>query len=195
MNISIETIERLLEKHGRCIDMLCNDYAEPGYKKENNGDILFSNWNDVPKHIMTWLEKNHTLEWSDEWSECDECNNAVRTISDSYGWTAYNAVLELVGCTFLCGDCIKDDPDDYLEELTNNSDKADTILGDLTKYGYKLIDKGFENGWHPGQTDEPAPILAEAQEQYPHMDFIFGNISVGQFDIHFDLYGKKVETN
>lgn len=62
-------------------------YVEPGYSHPNKG-ILFANWNYFPRGIDSLLERyGYSVEWSDEWATCDNCNRAVRTQPDNWGWT------------------------------------------------------------------------------------------------------------
>src|SRR5262245_37954667 len=61
-------------------------YAEPGYHDPDNG-VLFANWNVFPRGFDRVLEQaGYAVEWSDEWSTCEDCGKAVRTSPNSYGW-------------------------------------------------------------------------------------------------------------
>jgi hypothetical protein len=79
------------------------EYAEPGYSQPDKA-ILFANWNYFPRGIDTILENyGFAIEWSDEWSTCEDCGKAVRTNPDCWDWKPSFA---LVGdCTLLCLDC------------------------------------------------------------------------------------------
>lgn len=81
------------------------DYAEPGYEQPKHG-IFFANWNHFPDKTTDLLEKaGYAIEWSDEWSTCDDCNRAFRTSHNSHAWTpAYKWVDE---CSLLCLECAK----------------------------------------------------------------------------------------
>lgn len=79
-------------------------YAEVGYEQPRKG-ILFANWNKFPTNIDTLLERNgYAIEWSDEWTQCEDCNKAFRTEADSYCWTPAGKFTEQ-GC--FCNECIK----------------------------------------------------------------------------------------
>jgi hypothetical protein len=194
MKLNIEIIEKLLEKHGSYLDGYAADYSEPGYSKTNDGYILFADWNDVPKHIMAWIEKHHNIEWSDEWFyNCTECGNAVRTQPDCWAWTQSFHIFN--ECEPVCHDCIESNPDlqkAILDELIDNPKRCN-LLVDLEKFGFTEIECGFESGWHPGQTDDPKKILDAAQKAMPDMQFVFGDIAVGQFDVSFCLYARKAK--
>lgn len=78
-------------------------YAEPGYNQPKNG-VVFANWNRFPQDFDTLLEwAGYAVEWSDEWTTCDECQRAFRTVGDSYGWKPAGRFIE--GTGELCIDC------------------------------------------------------------------------------------------
>lgn len=192
MKLSIETIEKLLNKHGRYLDMYCEEYSESGYSKENaDGAILFSDWNDIPKHIMTYLEKNHNIEWSDEWFSCGECGGAVRSRPDSWDWTpSYHIFNE---CEVICVECVtnnKNIQEEYLKELIDNPNICNLLIDDLTEHGFEELECGFESGWH-GRNDSPEDILKAAQKKMPECEFVFGDLSPSQFAVEYCLYARK----
>ena len=81
-----------------------NSYAEPGYEQPRKA-VLFADWNKLPRNFDRVLEKaGYAVEWSDEWSTCNDCNRAVRTQPDGYCWTP--GYREVDG-DFLCLDCAK----------------------------------------------------------------------------------------
>jgi hypothetical protein len=41
--------------------------------------------------------------------------------------------------------------------------------------------------------DDPVKILAEYKKKYPTYDLVFGNLSVSQFYIDFEIWGKERE--
>lgn len=80
-------------------------YAEPGYTQPAVG-VLFANWNVFPSYIDKTLEQlGYAVEWSDEWTTCDDCQRAIRTSPDSYGFTPSYADID--GGT-LCLDCLQE---------------------------------------------------------------------------------------
>jgi hypothetical protein len=77
-------------------------YAEPGYDQPTRG-VLLADWNVFPTGIDTILERaGYTIEWSDEWITCAECNKAVRTEPDGYDWTPSYVIVD---GDFLCRSC------------------------------------------------------------------------------------------
>ena len=85
--MNIQTVIKVIEKYTDV--QWADEYGEPGYKKEfPDQPILFANWNDVPSHIMRYVERHINTEWSDEWIT-DERQKAYRTQGDSYFWKKY----------------------------------------------------------------------------------------------------------
>jgi hypothetical protein len=81
------------------------EYAEPGYTPDGSRGILFANWNHFSKKAGELLERyGYTLEWSDEWDTCEDCNKAVRTSGDCYGWEPYFVLVD--DCSVVCLDCL-----------------------------------------------------------------------------------------
>jgi len=196
-------IDKLLdyaERFGRNIQLV-NGCREPGY---GDKPVALANWNDKSHYdeknrryvidnntmsrIARLLKKlGYETEWEDEWSVCDECGKAVRTSPDCYGWKPYCAIFG--NCVILCGDCVKENPEDYLAELSGNPRKCLTLDIPLDKYGYRLYDSEYEAGFHDGQTDDPKAIAKELQGK-GITDFIFVLDSQGQFNCSFSVWIK-----
>lgn len=167
------------------------DYAEPGYDKPVRG-IFFANWNGLPDKVTDLLERQgYAIEWSDEWSTCENCNRAVRTSPDSYGWRRSFAIVN--DCELLCADCLHEEPETLIAELLNDPTRADTTDLDLASHGFTRFNpEHYENGFHPGQNDDPKAI---AKALPADVDFIFQIPSVGQFDIAFDVWTRPKNYN
>lgn len=130
------------------------------------------------------------LEWEDEWCACSECNKLVRTEPDSYSWTRSYWLQDGIG--LYCQDCVKDDPEDYLEYLEGNSNAANTLDLNLEEQGYQKIDEEYENGLYGGQCDNPHKI-AESLGKLGINRFIFDIDGVNQFDTSFSVWVHKSE--
>ena len=119
---------------------------------------------------------------------------AVRTSADCYSWSPSYVLLN--ECEIVCIDCLTGNESsvrDYLESLENRTSNALQLHIDPAKYGYVRLEDGFENGFHPGQNDDPKKIterLREAGEQRPLLFKIDGT---GQFDIEFSVYARLAE--
>lgn len=181
-----------------------DDYCEPGYSlDENKKFIATGNWNRTtiydPKQnkiveidtIMPDLAKELEecgceIEWIDEWEVCPDCNRIYRTTGNSYGWKPYSHTFKDGGS--LCGDCIKETPHEYLEELIGNHRKCLTFDIDLEKEGYvKFTDKEFENGLHSGQNDSPENV-SKTLKKNGIDNFIFELDEVSQFYVTFTVW-------
>lgn len=174
-------------------------YVEPGYDAGEKG-IIFADWNNpdhydeatksrvvdstIMSELSTLAEANGwSIEWSDEWSTCDECGNAYRTHADCYSWTS--AAFDGV-----CRDCLQKDPVDYLEKLEGNSEAAlnNSIGIDPELHGYVKLDTGrLENGFHEGQDDDPKAI-SKTLDKAGVEHYFFAVDDIGQFDIRFSVW-------
>ncbi len=170
-------------------------YAEPGYDQPRRGGIFFSNWNDVTHHegrergtmgrLAAALETyGAAIEWEDEWSRCVQCGRAVRTSPDSYGW---QPAYFMTDDGEVCHVCVSEDPADYLRELEGNDRRAWTLDIDPADHGYRLLEGGFESGFHPGQNDDPREIANGLRERGIDR-FVFRLNDSGQFDARFSVY-------
>ena len=161
-------------------------YAEPGYTQPTKG-ILFANWNYFPRGIDQILENyGFAIEWQDEWSTCGECGRAVRQSADCYSWQPSFAIVN--ECELLCIDCLSKDAESYLQELEDNPRTALNLPSiNPADYGYRMLQDNFENGLHPGQTDDPKKIFDELTTA-GHSRILFQIDSVGQFDAQFSVW-------
>jgi uncharacterized protein YneR len=185
----IEKLIAIAEKMGHDIQF-SNGYSEPGYAGEK---IALANWNErdgdktMPR-IEKILEKmGYEIEWGDEWTFCEDCGKIIRISGDSYEWKPYY----WVGDGFiLCGDCVKENPDEYIEYLDNNEKSCMTFNIDLTQFGYAKYGESYENGFHPGQNDNPKEIAKKLREEgIKH--FIFVQDEASQFYIRSSVWVKR----
>ena len=179
--------------------------VEPGY---DDKPVALADWNDrteynrktgvskvtdstMPRLAKLFEKLGFEIEWEDEWSVCQGCQKAVRTKTRGPSWKPYFWV-DGQNCELLCGDCVKDDPADYLELLSGNPKQCLQLDIDLVKHGYKLHSGDYESGLYPGQNDNPK-IIAEELAKEGIADYIFVLDSKGQFGIGFSVWvkGKK----
>lgn len=186
------------DRNGLDIDIY-NGCNEPGY---DDRPVLAANWNPPEMERIANLIENklddYALEWSDEWTDCQECGKAVRTSPDSYGWTPH--YMWFNDCEILCLDCAKEYPDDIIAEYVNDYNRA--IMPEL----YDVIEAAgficyspdeycakFETGFHPGQNDNPKDVAEDIMENLPDHEFIFKIDSVGQFDVQWSVFIRKAD--
>lgn len=138
-------------------------------------------------------ELNIDYGFSDEWSACDNCGKLIRTEPNSYSWVPDFFVDNEKG-EIICGDCVREDPREYLETLYNNPEVANTILStsDLEAQGFERIGETYENGWYD-RNDSPEEILNKALEEHPNGVFVFSITTQGQFATQFELWGAQLD--
>lgn len=169
--------------------------------------LIAANWNNVPPKILGCLENleresdEFETGWCDEYTMCDNCYKAIRTQPTHYGWLSQYLLFD---GGIICGHCLMESLDDYLEYFINNADRAITVHGmaeGLEKRGWTCLADNenycarYETGFHHGQTDDPQRVADWVRENLPNYDFIFDITSVGQFDIHWRILVKKREEN
>ena len=169
-----------------------NEYAEPRYDQPTKG-ILFADWNVFPRGLDDILERyGYAIEWSDEWSTCEDCGKAIRTSGNSYHWQPYYTMPD--ECSIVCNDCT--DWSAYLESIEDDSDKACVRDCDPSEYGYERLSdsKEYESGFFTGQNDKPADILKALHAKgYRHIVFRLAETS--QFYIKFETWKKTEDSD
>lgn len=134
------------------------------------------------------------LEWYDEWIVThDGYSKAWRTTADSYSWQPSYVITE-------DGEVITidDDVEEWIAYAANNSSLAipATVAtgADLIGLGFEEFNGTFENGWHPGQDDNPADILVQIDDLYgPDVDVVFCITETSQFYLKFEAYYRSTE--
>ena len=187
--LTMRALQAYCEVNGRQLDY-CSHYGEPGYSDPAKG-LLFADWNDIPKSLQTRLEsQGYELEWSDEWYVDSNNDKAYRTSPDSYGWESSLMFSEA------CGDYLTPDDDvsDWIAQCENNNRVALPSWiaeSDIIAAGWEKQADVYENGFHPGQTDDPVKIAkfhTDAGREY-----LFQIGGVGQFDVRFCVWVKSPE--
>jgi hypothetical protein len=161
-----------------------------GYTNPDKG-ILMANWNYFPRGIDSILERyGFAIEWSDEWTTCSNCGKALRTSADGYEWQPAYSITD---SEILCLECI--DPVEHLRQLEDNPHTANNIHSiNPSDHGYVQIKDGFENGFHPGQNDNPKAIYKQLRADGIKTPILFNIDGVGQFDIGFSVWTRTEET-
>lgn len=128
-------------------------------------------------------------EYSDETFVCDGCGQLFRI--DYYGYQNF-----YMGDGFiLCPDCMKEEPETYLETLINNYRNANTLLTEteLEELGFEKIGEEYENGWY-GRSDNPKEILDRILAEEPYTEVIFDiTKTYNPFATRFTTYIRKRE--
>jgi len=180
--------------------------AEPGYGGSETVWVT-GNWNAVTDYssgervvtddrysrLATALERiGVETHWLDEWTECNGCQQLVRTQPDSYSWQPSHV---WVSDELLCRECATGD---YLDETLAEfiGDEGRALSASLVSPA-ELESAGFvrfnippaENGWHPGQDARPADIVAEFEREHgTDADWLFYLDEASQFYVTFTLF-------
>lgn len=190
------TTDRTTLQRLDCLDW-APEYAEPGYSNPKRGGIWFGNWNDggnygdpsrdtTMSRVAELLEKyGASIEWEDEWSTCSDCGKAIRTQPDSYGWLPSYFMGD---GEIICIECVRADPETYTAQLEDQPTRAWTLPIDPAEHGHRLLEDGFESGWHPGQDDNPQEITDRLHAQGIGSGILFVVDRKGQFDLNFSVY-------
>ncbi len=95
---------------------------------------------------------------------------------------------------YTCAACLLTMGIDALEGYVNNADKCLTWCkpAHVESLGFFKWEPGnehtYESGWHPGQTDTPAPIMAEIHAAHPTAEVVFFLDEASQFYVKFSAY-------
>lgn len=165
-------------------------YAEPGYTDPPKG-VLLANWNYFPSRIDDTLTRaGFDIEWSDEWSTCDNCGKLIRTSPNGYDWQPYSVMMN--DCDLVCLRCV--DWAEYLESIEDNPSSAVMRKCDPSKYGYQLVSepRQYQNGLHTGMDDNPRQIL-KALHAAGKTGIIFRIPETSQFYIEFETWERIPE--
>ena len=130
------------------------------------------------------------LEWGyyDEYMTCEECGILIHI--GGYGTLDYWINDGYV----LSGEFIRDNPDEYIEHLTNNYKDANVIFDEG-----QLIDLGWVNTNNDKycrmfeHCDCPQSVLQETQEQYPEYNVLFSIIAIDPFETDYVAWIKLKE--
>lgn len=221
MELSYETIGRVLESLG-CEHAYewCGEYGESGYNARHGATtplVVLGDWwcrcdkfgkdargynelHGVDRHhprLFAQLEAQGVeLEWHDEWMIDYENDKAWRTSGDSYSWQP--SVIYTDDGNPLTPDS---DPDDVITYVVNEPSRCITspfggarLLMDHGFTPWPVGAEPFENGWHPGQNDDPTAItLAIRAELVDDVDIAFAIDENGPFYIRFSAYVRSAD--
>jgi hypothetical protein len=164
------------------------DTARKLYKEAGGEDEIFVEDIMVALYGVEYVNQYDCWGFSDEYSICNCCYKVVRTSPDSYSWVQDY----WTDCELICGECVRSNPDDYIEYLTNNIRLANTILPDsvLEEKGWEKQEEVYRNGWFDGMNDKPEDVLKKYNAEGYDVIFEMRN---SQFYIEFQAWIKKVE--
>ena len=168
------------------VEDVCDDYGEPGYKKENEDNLIITaDWNYMPQGVLSIIEENgYDIEWPDEWI-CDYKENKMyRTRPDGYGWEPSFFISkdgEVYG--------IEGNEELYLSMLINNPRRLVLSSIDLEKCGFVDIEqKCRETGWY-GRYEDPKDVFEEFKDKYDEM--VVQTCYIGPFAVNWKVWGRN----
>lgn len=186
-------IQALCEQH----DMQwVAEYGEPGYGPADKG-VLFANWNNVSKRVQQYLKAaGYSLEWEDEWYLDYDNGRAWRTSPNSYDWQ----------CQVAYGDGFvltpDDDVTDWIDLFRDDYHRALPSRikpSELEALGWTRVEgNDFENGWFPGQNDNPETIYRRLITEPNVLHVLFRLMEISQFYVKFEvwvMYDEEEATN
>ena len=164
----------------------CDDYGEPGYTKtEDDGEILFANWNIFPNIIVRILEYNgFDTEWSDEWIGIyDGESLAFREMPDGWGWQP--------SFFFYAGEPIPIERNEelYLESKINNPKTLVREDMDLEQFGFiDLEGVCHRSGWY-GVMECPQEYFDKFSDEFD--EIVVQACSIGPWETQWKVFGRK----
>ena len=185
-------------------DLYINHF--PGYFNDVSKPVIVADWNKITDEVYRETGKRdyslqnrverlienmgYIIEWDDNGICCDNCFKFTPTKPGFHGDLETAIIFDGYA---LCPNCIRDNPEDYLESLINNPDNADKILGEsLEDLGFIRLNKeSYQSGFHPGQTDDGYKVTKLLRDSGEKRDLIFSIDCAGQFDVHFSVYARQ----
>lgn len=166
--------------------VLHHDAIVGRYKGEDF--LIVHNWKEVNELFEKHgINLDDVIEWgfSDEFAMCDLCENIVHLYPDYIGDPPDYWINKKTG-EIICSDCVKDDPESYINYLTNNFRSCNFILPveTLQKFGFKKYNKCFNTSY-----DNPKEVMKELRKDYEQV--IFNAISEGMFEVDYEAWVKE----
>jgi len=164
---------------------------------EGNPFLIMEGWSIIEK-VQAATRKDFDdivkelfgAEWgfSDEYSVCDGCYKVIRTQPSHWGdFGRYHLSAE---CEILCPDCVKENSEEYIDEIVNDSTKANTILSveELEEMGWIMTG---EECW--SEFNNPSDVMKLKEDSA--RDYLFHIESVGQFNLVYRAFQKTKESD
>lgn len=174
---SMEKLEKLLweEFQTRGIDTSDFDYHYDPNASYNDACVDFA------------TDGNYV--YTDDSFLCDECGQLYRT--DDYYANYYMGDGYIV-----CEDCVHSNPEDYVQSLINDPERANTILSvsELYDLGFEQLNEHYANGWY-GREDDPKQIYDNLVNQYGYDAEILFSIEKTRnpFQTDFDVFVRNID--
>ena len=124
--------------------------------------------------------------YSDEYSECTECGNVIRTSPTHATWKP-DFWLNLRDGEILCKECTKENANAYFAWLAEETVEStpQICLLDPKEHGFTKVIDDLEYGYHPGQNDDPKKLIAWANKHNFEIAF---DVRQNPFTATFDVW-------
>lgn len=156
-------------------------------------DDLHSVQEHHPRLWQQLEDQGVVTEWCDEWIVDHEHGKAYRTQPDCYQWQPTAIITDV-------GDLLTPDHDieEWIGYMVNTPTRclprAVFTEGDLRAAGFEPYNGLYENGWHPGQNDDPRQITDKIRaERGDDLDIVFYLDGTSQFYIEFTAWVRPKE--
>lgn len=137
-----------------------------------------------------WNEDCINLATDDNWCYLD----AGFCCEECYKWYRFDVYYAnyWVGDGFIvCEECVKENPEGYIDSLVNDPSRANTILSmdELYDQGFEKLDEHYAHGWY-GRVDDPQEIYDKLVDQYGYDVEVLFSIEKTRnpFQTDFDVY-------
>ena len=148
---------------------------------------------DYDTFFLDTLNANYG--YSDEYTMCFECGNAIRTGDNADNYWAMDGLI-------LCESCTRENAEGYIEEyLVYNYETGIPKEGfhinqifsetELESFGFKKYSKEYEVGFY-GTYDDPYKILTEYvnESRNRNTDYIINLISANPFATYYQIWKR-----
>ena len=182
--LTLEVLDRILENEDSRM------YDEVGDSDQDYKGAIVADWWDYPhewKHLLD--SSGYALYFDDEVIICGQ-GKVWETTPTHYGWepkfmvTQDGEIITLDDApSHWIDECILTDFMHEMVALPSFISQEEIEAEGFVKFN---TEQTYENGFHPGQTDDPKKITQTLLEDYNEV--LFQIARVGQFDVQFDVW-------
>ena len=190
--VLLKRILNWLEKHKE------NGYVGDLQEYDGGETVIIADWNNLPDKITSFIEDKTDVicGFEDEYSIC-ECGKLVSIQPGFYG---DQGNFFLTDSELLCRQCTIENIGEVIDYVKNDSDKAvkTWMIPAIEQERFTCLEKEgedcpiYETGYHYGQNDNPKDIATWIESNLQNYDYIFALTDVGQFDVHWTAFIRRV---
>jgi hypothetical protein len=136
-------------------------------------------------------EKFGAWKWGreEDYAECELCDGWVN-IEDIYDDDYWFSD----GGYFMCGDCVRESPDSYLNALRDNVNMENRLLtpDEFESSGWVLVDSFDSLNQYPKTLRERQLELQRLQDEHPGAHFAFDRSCIGKYPHEYRIWGEGI---